>query len=121
MKTVFIVLFTVIIISGCGNSHYTIHICNQSGKAFDSIMVRISSSQGSSTSLFFATVMPGQQVQQAVTDSTFYAKHDIGIWPTLYAKDTVIKNMGTYNDLGVFSLNYKMTIDSALQVKWEVW
>ncbi len=121
MKPLFILLFTAVMITGCGKSNYTVYINNQSGTTFDSINVLISSSQGRSTTLLFTAVAPGQQVKQAVTDRAFYAKHDIGIWPTLYAKDTVMKNIGTYNDLGVFSLNYKMTIDSALKVKWEVW
>jgi hypothetical protein len=121
MKTVLMGLLTVIIVYGCSNSQYTIHISNQSSRSFDSIRVHISSSQGSSSSLLFAAVAPGLQVQQAVTDRAFYAKHDISIRPTLYAKDTVIKNWGTYNDLGVFHLNYELTIDSALQQNWELW
>jgi hypothetical protein len=121
MKPVFILLITMVMVTSCGLNSYTIYINNQSGKAFDSIRVRINSSQGGSTSLLFTGVAPGQNVQQAINPTLFTAKHDIGIWPTLYAKDTVIKNWGTYNDLGGFSLNYKLTIDSALQQKWEAW
>jgi hypothetical protein len=121
MKTVFSLFFIVIMISACRNGNYTIHISNQSSRSFDSIRVLVNSSQGGSTSLLFTGVVPGQNVQQSINPSLFIAKHDIGIRPILYAKDTVIKNWGTYNDLGVFNLNYKLTIDSTLQQKWEMW
>lgn len=121
MRIILLLATSIFLLANCGPATYTIHINNLSAKAFDSINVLIISTQGNKVNLKFEGVAPGEVVYKTISGNAINAKHDIAIVPVLYASDTTIRNWGTYNDLGVFKENYKMTIDSSLKIKWEEW
>jgi hypothetical protein len=121
MKSILLVAAAIFLLSNCGPLSYTVHISNQSGKAFDSVSVRISSTQGGHAVIKFDALQPGQPAQKTIPASMVNARHDIAVVPVFYAKDTVVKDFGIYNDLGIFKANYQLTIDSAYRVTWKEW